>query len=71
MRNILGRSREALGMKQKEMAEALEMSLSTYQRRERLKEEEVPGVLKFCVLGMVGLDAIMKVSEERGEDGGS
>lgn len=40
--NALKRARRFLGYNQSKMAEAMGVSLATYQRRERLAEEYVP-----------------------------
>jgi hypothetical protein len=51
--NALREARRFLGYTQPQMAEFLDVSLATYQRREAMAEEHIPGPEGFQVEAMV------------------
>lgn len=68
--NALERARRYLGWTQAQMADALDISRATYQRRERLAEEYVTAAEDVYVRMLVGAKAMEDVFRGGEDDEG-
>lgn len=64
--NPLRRARTRLGLTQEEMARALRLSRSTYQRREALGDEYIPFAEKAAARALVHAEVDVEIFGEEG-----